>query len=316
VTRPARRHAGRAWLIGAALAAATPAGCGPAEPLPPGALTLPDVIAARHLAGDWEWRHITVEDGTVRRERERWQFEPTADRTVLTGRYQRDVLVRALDGVPFTCNQQTRYAQRAEFAVRAQIVAGGARVAELSYIVAPSPCDPGLRTTTSYRATLHHDRLRLTWDGGDAELERAEAEPVEAPPAPVAPPPSGRWTWSLRSYDRAGLVEDEHEEWELTAAPDGRIAGSYLRTVTVRDPEGAPVACAHGPGYRFVDRYLVRGAADGDGWRLDETAVSAGQHPCLAGTPRRTLDGARATAVGDYLVLEWRGRRRQVLTRP
>jgi hypothetical protein len=74
--------------------------------------------------------------------------------------------------------------------------------------------------------------------------------------------------------------------------------------------------CAGASHYGYADRYLLRGKRGEDGWRIDETAVFAGEHPCLADTPGRTLDAATASDDGDYLVLHWRGKRRQVLARP
>ena len=119
-------------------------------------------------------------------------------------------------------------------------------------------------------------------------------------------------------------MQREDETWQLALGDDGALAGWYVRTVEVRDPTGADLPCAGAPGYRFVDRYLVRGhrqaaAGDddaGDGWRLDEVAVAAEAHPCLAANPTRARDGAELTVVGDALVLTWRGARRQVLLRP
>ena len=39
-------------------------------------------------------------------------------------------------------------------------------------------------------------------------------------------------------------------------------------------------------------------------------------NPCLRATARRTLDEATAEQIGDFLVLEWRGKRREILYRP
>jgi len=38
--------------------------------------------------------------------------------------------------------------------------------------------------------------------------------------------------------------------------------------------------------------------------------------PCLRTTPHRALDEATAEQIGDYLILAWRGKRRQILYRP
>ena len=302
-----------------AIAAAT-AACAPPTPTPPGALTLPDLYAANALAGEWTWGHDELEDGTARTEVERWRFTATADRRVLDGNYQRRVEIRALDGVPFVCAQRPRYALHAEHTVVAHIVGGGARIEERGYEVTPSPCDPGLRQLTSYDAEIHRDRLILRWDGGEATLHRA-VPATAAPAIVVAPPPAapaGRWTWQLASWTRAGLVQIEDEDWELAMSPGGELAGTYVRATTVRSPDGAPLPCAGAPSYRYVDRYLIRGRRDpeGDGWRLEEVGQAPGEHPCLAATPTRTRDDATAELEGEYLVLTWRGKRRQVLARP
>ena len=51
-------------------------------------------------------------------------------------------------------------------------------------------------------------------------------------------------------------------------------------------------------------------------WHFYELAVEPGDHPCLRATPKRALDEATAEQIGDFLVLEWRGKRRQILYRP
>ena len=47
-----------------------------------------------------------------------------------------------------------------------------------------------------------------------------------------------------------------------------------------------------------------------------ELAAEPGDHPCLRATPKRTLDEATAEQLGDYLILEWRGKRHEILYRP
>jgi hypothetical protein len=123
----------------------------------------------------------------------------------------------------------------------------------------------------------------------------------------------------MASWTADGLVQREVERWQL-AVDDAavNVTGSYDRAVTVVDPDGALIACAGADRYSFTDRYTIVGkaVAGDDGWRLREDEVSAGRHPCLTGTPTRTLDEATAVLDGDYLVLTWRGPRRQVLARP
>ncbi len=86
--------------------------------------------------------------------------------------------------------------------------------------------------------------------------------------------------------------------------------------MTVRSPDGAPIACAGAPVWSFDDAYVLDGQREEEHWHFYERAADPAEHPCLAATPRRSLDEATAEQIGDYLVLEWRGKRHQVLYRP
>jgi len=322
-------------VIGRAALLTVVLGCAAPEAAPDG-IRLEDMATTRALAGTWTWRLDSADAATTRRERERWTLAPTDQWLTLAGSYHRDVELIARDGVPFTCSQRPRYALGSDVVVRVRATPGGAIVEELSYLATPSPCDRGLRTLATYQATLEHGQLVLRWAGGVAHLDRADDArdddaPTAAPPHP--PAPSGAWSWSSTAWTTTGLVTREDERWELAAAPDGALAGWYLRTVTVVDPTGATIACAGAPRYTFVDRYLLRGRALGDlsttspapatapvdddragDWQLAEIASAAGAHPCLT-SPRRMLDSATFDVVGDAIVLTWRGSRRQVLAR-
>ncbi|MBK9032744.1 MAG: hypothetical protein IPL61_15990 [Myxococcales bacterium] len=307
----------------AALALALTACAAPAADPP--RITIDDAIATRSLAGTWTWALTTTADGTTRTERERWDLAITGDWLRLAGRYQRTVDVRAVDGVPFTCVQAPSYRLASTVDVTVAAAPGGAVIEEVGYQVEPSPCDRGLRRLARYQARLlDDDTLELRWADGVAHLQRA-TPPTPPPRLAVAAAPAGPWRWTATSWTAGGLVQREDERWELALGDDGALAGWYVRTVEVRDPGGAIVPCAGAPGYRFVDRYLVRGhrrpaAPDdddaGDGWRFDEVAVVAGAHPCLAASPTRAKDGAELVVIGDVVVLTWRGARRQVLRRP
>ena len=61
---------------------------------------------------------------------------------------------------------------------------------------------------------------------------------------------------------------------------------------------------------------MLDGLREEEHWHLYEHAVEPGDHPCLRATPKRNLDEATAEQIGDYLVLEWRGKRREILYRP
>lgn len=240
-----------------------------------------------------------------------------ADGRSVTGRYRRDVIVISLDGTPFVCSQQAAYAQLAVFDVRVTAHHGELVIEETGYRTMASPCEPGFRKLGRYVATPDGDHaLALAWDGGTQTLHATEpyrAEAVDLPPAPTTV--AGAWRWSMRSRDEAGDVRDEDERWELAVGDDGTVGGTYERSVVVSSGNGKPLPCAGDLSYGYVDRYTVRGALSDDGLRFDEVAVDAGTHPCLKGTPERHLDSAAGVADGPYLVLTWRGQRRQVLHR-
>lgn len=310
------------------LAACKPAPPAQAPPAPPPAAPT-DALEIARTRGAWRWVHSSTSEGTYRLERERWLIDPIAldrdrGRRVARGRYRRDVAIVALDGRRFLCNQRTSYVQTAVFDVEVSIEDGALAIAELGYRTQPSPCEPGFRHPVRYRAALDDRRLVLAWDGGDQTLQPLPDDAFTAGELELAEPPAdpaarlaGAWRWSLRGTDKANDVRDEHEAWELAVGADGVVGGTYVRDVTVHAADGAPLACAGGAtSYRYVDRYTLRGRVDGDQLVLEEHAVDAGAHPCLATTPRRHLDSATGVAIGDHLVLTWRGKRRQVLHRP
>ena len=85
--------------------------------------------------------------------------------------------------------------------------------------------------------------------------------------------------------------------------------------MTVRNPDGKPIACANAASWSFDDAYVLAGYREEEHWRFNELAVEPGDHPCVRATPKRTIDEATAEQIGDFLVLEWRGKRRQILYR-
>jgi hypothetical protein len=304
----------RALLATAALA---PAGCEapPAAPVE-GAAPFDEVARSARVAGDWRWSHDSTEDGVHRREREHWLLERDG-LTRLRGSYLRevDLELAADDGLVFACNQRRRYRQVARFDVAGRVGHDGVELEEVGYQTAPSPCEPGLRRLGRYRARVDHDgHLVLVGEHSVARLTVGDGTP--APPLPV---PSGdvdgAWTWSMGSWTADGLVQREVERWTLTRTGD-RLAGGYQRVVTVVHPDGAIIPCAGADRWQHADRYTMVGEATDDGWRLREDEVEPGAHPCLAATPTRTLDAATAVLDGEYLVLTWRGPRKQVLARP
>jgi len=289
----------------------TPATTHPAPPL--------SVYQLTDLVGGWRWLLRTNEAGTTRVETETWRFRPSSGSpTQLSGRYVRDVEVRSDDRVPFGCNQRPWYRQRAIYDVTLEATAGGFAVRETDYHTEPSPCDHGFRHLGAYTGSLAGNRLTLTWDGGSQTLWQTDDELVDLPSSPWPSPPelAGAWRWDATSYDGTGNLRDESEWWELTRRSGTRIDATYRRRVTVRSPDGTPIRCAGAPAWSFDDAYVLDGQREEEHWHFYELAADPGEHPCLKATPQRSLDEATAEQIGDYLVLEWRGKRHQVLYRP
>ncbi|MGE0398633.1 MAG: hypothetical protein AB7T06_18145 [Kofleriaceae bacterium] len=281
-------------------------------------------FALADVVGTWRWLLRTTSDGTTRIEDEEWRFRPGPAPTQLVGRYVRSVEVRSDDGVPFQCNQRPWYRQRAVFDVIVEPkpdVGGksaGFTITETAYRAEPSPCDHGYRHVGAYTAELAGDHLVLAWDGGTQSLLHIDRETPElaADPWPSTPALVGSWRWDATSFDDEGNIHDETEWWELTRRTDTAIDGTYRRRVTVRSPDGRDIACAKAPTWTFDDAFIFDGQREEEHWHFYERAVDPGDHPCLRTTPRRALDEATAEQRGDSLVLEWRGKRRQVLYRP
>ena len=298
------------------------AGCQPPSTSARQSSTTPptESFALADVVGTWRWLLRTQSEGTTRIEDEEWRFKPGAKPTQLVGRYVRSVEVRSDDRVPFQCNQRTWYRQRAVFDVTVDIRPGatGYSITESEYRAEPSPCDHGFRHVGAYTAQITGDHLQLAWDGGQQALlhiDRAVPELAEDP-WPLAPPLVGAWRWDAISYDDEGNIHDESEWWELSRRSETQIDGTYRRRVTVRSPDGRNLACANAPSYSFDDAFVFDGQREEEHWHFYERAVDPGDHPCVRLTPRRALDEATAEQRGDSLVLEWRGKRRQVLYRP
>lgn len=303
-------------LLVAWACACQPAGAGTptTRPAPP-----PRLYLLTDLVGGWRWLLRTGEAGTTRVESEAWRLRPTPGiPTQLSGRYLRVVEVRSDDRVPFACNQRPWYRQRALYDVTVEPTAAGFAVRETGYQAEASPCDHGFRRVGSYAGDADGERFTLSWDGGSQTLWQIDADLAELPvaPWPAVPELAGPWRWDATSYDDAGNLRDESEWWEITRRGEARIDLTYRRRVTVRSPDGSTIACAGGPTWSFDDAYVLDGAREEEHWHLHELAADPGEHPCLRATPRRSLDEATAEQIGDFLVLEWRGKRRQVLYRP
>lgn len=271
------------------------------------------------VVGDWRWIYRTEEAGTSRVEDETWRLRPDpGGPSHLVGRYLRTVEVRSTDGSVFQCNQRPWYRQRAVFDVTIDLEGQGLAIRETSYDAEDSPCDHGFRHLGSYRGEPKGNRLVLHWDGGTQTLwqvDNAAAELADSPWKNKPRDPTGPWRWQMSSFDDDGNIRDEAEWWEITRRTDTRLDATYRRRVTVRQPEGKNISCANAPSWSYDDAYILEGQKEEEHWHFYEVAVEPGDHPCTRVTPKRTTDEATAEQIGDYFVLEWRGKRRQILYR-
>lgn len=290
--------------------------CGSHRPAPsapptmaPGGGTDPIQIAA--VEGSWHWSHRVDEDGVRRIETEHWQL--TLDGTAVTGTYDRRVTFLSSDGQPFDCSQTLTYELVTRYAIRGTAHHSHLELVEDSYRVEPSPCEGGYRKLGRYEGFLKEGQLLLVWKGGSQRLSRAEAVPDAEDPR--AGEVVGRWAWhNSGEPDTNGEVRVEREDWELSEDRPGRVLGTYLRVVTVYDPDGRTFPCSGASHYRYTDRYTIEAQRRGDRLVVTEVAVDPEAHPCLARAERH-LDQAIGRIRGSYLELTWRGGHRQVLHR-
>jgi hypothetical protein len=276
-------------------------------------------VSLLDFVGNWRWIYRHEEANTSRVEDEQWQLraDPAAPARII-GRYLRTVEVRSTDRVPFRCNQRLHYRQRALFEVVGELQGRDLVIRETSYKAEPSPCDHGFRHTGQYRIEPNGNRITLRWDKGAQTLWQVDSASAPLRDAPWTDKPdlTGPWRWQASAYDDDGNVRDEAEWWEITRRSDTRLDLTYRRRVVVRSPDGKPIACANAPSWTFDDAYVLSGQQEEEHWHFYELAVEPGDHPCLRTTPKRALDEATAEQIGQFLVLEWRGKRRQILYRP
>jgi len=270
------------------------------------------------LVGDWRWLLRTTDEGTTRIEDEHWRFRHADSPIKLIGRYVRTVEVRSDDRIPFQCNQRSWYRQRAVFDVEVDLQRTGFAITETDYHAEPSPCDHGFRHVGNYTAELVGDRLTLAFPNGTQTLLQIDDATADLPadPWPAQSELAGPWRWDAVSYDDERNIRTEHEWWEITKRTDSQLDATYRRRVIVTSSDGEPIKCANATSWSFDDAYVLDGQREEEHWHFHELAAQPGDHPCLQATPKRHLDEATAEQLGDYLVLEWRGKRRQVLYRP
>jgi len=305
----------RAALLALLVAACQPPGTSTSTSLPASV----QQYSVLELVGGWRSLFHTEEQGTTRVEEENWRLAPDPQLpSRLVGRYLRSVEVRSSDIVPFTCNQRRSYRQRALYDVLVDLEGSDLVVRETAYDAEDSPCDHGFRRMTEYKAEDKGNRLVLHWSTGTQTLWQIDATNDGLPEPPWAKPsdPTGAWRWQTTSYDDDGNVRVEAEWWEISRRTDTQLDATYRRRVTVRSADGKNLACAAAPSWSFDDAYLLRGQKEEEHWHFYELAAQPGDHPCLRGTPKRTTDEATAEQIGNYFVLEWRGKRRQILYRP
>lgn len=283
----------------------------------------PEEIQAEQLSGDWKWSHVTEKHGVRTVEREHWHFQTVTGSdpsTALSGVLERSVTFMSMDGTPFSCTQSLSYELRSTYQLEAVVGDTQVTVRERAVAIAPSPCESGYRPLTSYVGTLvdpHH--LRLRWPDGQQTLTRIPpparaASKAKSTAKSTAKSIAGAWRWHSRNQLR-GEVRVETEDWEITDTQTGPLSAVVQRSVTVFADDGTPYPCNGASSYRYRDRYHVRGYRSGDQLTFDEVRVEPESHKCLAYSERH-LDGARGARVGEYLVLTWRGGKRQVLHRP
>jgi hypothetical protein len=300
-----------------AVAAVVIAACGSANapthrPPPPHQFLLGDLV------GSWRWLLRTAEAGTTRVEDETWRFRRSpSSSTQLLGRYIRTVEVRSDDRVPFACNQRPWYRQRAVYDVVVDVTTTGFAIRETGYHAEPTPCDHGFRKMGNYTAVLGGGKLELRWSGGSQVLMQLDADVRDLPadPWPSAAQPLGPWRWDAVSYDDDGNLRTEHEWWEVTKRTETQLDITYRRRVIVNSSDGKPIPCANATTWSFDDAYVLDGQREEEHWHFHELAAEPGDHACLKATPKRNLDEATAEQLGDFFVLEWRGKRRQILYR-
>ena len=302
-------------LVVAALVACSPPGSGTPTTRP---APLAQSFTLTDIVGGWRWMLRTTEAGTTRIEDETWRFRRvpgTYDE--LAGRYVRNVEVRSDDRLPFQCNQRPWYRQRAVFDLAVTLTPTGLIVKETDHRAEPSPCDHGFRHKGEYTVELGTGRMTLLWEGGSQNLFQIDDDDRELPGDPWALQPkiAGPWRWDNVSYDDDGNLRTEHEWWEVATRSETQLDVTYRRRVIVKQPDGRIIPCANAPSWSFDDAYVLAGQREEEHWRFNELATEPGDHPCLKTTPARALDEATAEQLGDFLVLEWRGKRRQVLYR-
>ncbi len=289
---------------------------------------------ATRALGNWQSLSRTDQGATTIVEQEYWHIEldPTVTET-LRGHYRRVVTFRNRDGALFACNQRSSYQQITSYTLTARLDQAPLTLRETAFEVEPSPCEHAFRLLTTYQVSIVGPTLGLHFADGNQTLwpsadhnEFGKTTTAQnnnhTSLAAGAGDRDGRdnldglWRNELTTVDERGDFRTENEAWQFTEEA-GQLWGTYRRDVTVRSSDGAPFRCASAPRYSYHDVIEFTGRRQGrtQTYGLREIAIAADLAPCLAAMPGRALDEATFEKRGNYIVLEWRGKRRQVLYR-
>ncbi len=288
---------------------------------------------ATRAIGNWQSLSRSDQGPTTILEQEYWHIEldPTVAET-LRGHYRRVVTFRNRDGALFACNQRSSYQQFTTYTVTGRLDQAPLTLRETAFEAEPSPCEHAFRRLTTYQVSIVGPTLGLQFADGNQTLwpvpERdhlgaliADAADSHALHSTLAGRSGsagldGIWRSELTTMDERGDMRTEAEAWQFTESA-GQVWGTYRRDVTVRSSDGAPFQCARAPLYDYHDviEFTAHRQGETQEHELREIAIAADPAPCLAAMPGRALNQATFEKRGNYIVLDWRGKRRQVLYR-
>jgi hypothetical protein len=306
-----------AWLL---LAAA----CGP-----PAASQFSEELQANVVIGIGQSEHHerTDDNKTDIVEKEQWQLQiDPNDSNRLLGEAIRIITISNVDGIPFRCNGRSRYELRSIYQLRGDRTALPVMLDERLIRTEPSPCEHGFRQTTSYALDVQDQTLDVTFADGSQQMQRVQSG------WPVAEPPPldlrGRWISTEVTIDEASHRRIAVEHWQISWLPTAidmkkaSMGATYQRWVTNARGSNELITCANAAAFSYQENAvaegtLVKNADDELLFSMRELAISRSAHPCLDPTfsPIQPLNEATFELRGDYLVVEWRGKRRQVLHR-
>jgi hypothetical protein len=276
------------------------------------------------IAGDWvSLAHSSNQHGTESTiERSQWHFEFTHDNpNHILGQRHASVTVTAGPTLErFECNHRNSYDLLSTYTLEGNVddqAPSTVIVVETDYQTAPSPCERGLRHLTTYRLGRQGPLLRLDFPGGVEILwPSAHAVTQSAPPWRQSDDDvlDGVWSDQTDSIDERGNVVHQTETWQFTLHDD-HVAGTVRRDATIRSSDQRMMSCAGGQQYSYHDVIELSGRrVEPNVFHVQELSIGQDDHPCITGGPR-ALDEATMEIAGEYAVLQWRGKRRQVLKR-